>query len=168
MVRPIQRAGLPTVGAILLVALSGCSQEQPCAGYDVVSGVGVMFDHKGYGDLTGGSYELCARSECVKGELRKERITHVSLPLPHDVDPDSGPVRFRVTRQDEDRPLIDTSADVRLVRQTDGCTSSAYNRGLAFTKEKGLMTKVPKAVSDAWGRQIRSQATADLDPASAP
>ncbi|MEV5178021.1 hypothetical protein AB0L10_45135 [Streptomyces flaveolus] len=127
-----------------------------------------MFDQNGYGDLTGASYELCARGECVKGELRQERIKHVNLPLPHDVDPDSGPVRFRVTRQGEDTPLIDTSADVRLIRQTDGCTSSAYNRGLAFTKEKGLTTKIPKSVSDAWDRQIRSQATADQDPSTSP
>ncbi|MEW2513957.1 hypothetical protein [Streptomyces sp. NPDC046870] len=158
---------MPAVVALVLAALSGCSQEGPCAGYDVVSGVGVMFDRKGYVDLAGGSYELCARGECVRGELpRRERITHVSLPLPHDVDPDSGPVRFRVTRQGEIRPMIDASVDVRLIRQTDGCGSSAYNRGLAFSKEQGLATRVPKAVGDAWSRQVGSQATVDPDPPS--
>ena len=164
MKRPIRRASLPAIGAALLAALSGCSQGEPCAGYDVVSGVGVMFDHHGYGDLAGGSYELCTRGKCAKGTLRQERITHVRLPLPHDVDPDSAPVRFRVTREGEDRPLIDTSADVRLTHQTDGCGSSAYSRGLAFTKGKGLTTTIPKTVSDAWGRHVRSPASADPDP----
>ena len=164
MVGPIRRAGLLSVGAALLAAGSGCSYGGPCAGYDVASGVGVLFDHRGYGDLTGGSYELCARGECAEGTLRRERITDVSLPLPRDVDPDSGPIRFRVTRKGERRPVVDTSVDVRLTHQTDGCGSSAYTRGLAFTKEGGLTAKVPKALSDAWGKQVRARATAESDP----
>lgn len=162
--RPIRRAGLLTAGAALLAAGSGCSYGEPCAGYDVVSGVGVLFDHRGYGDLTGGSYELCARGECAEGTLRREQITDVSLPLPRDVDPASGPVRFRVTRKGEQWPVIDTSVDVRLTHWTDGCGSSAYVWGLALTKEGGLTAKVPKALSDAWGEQVRSRATAGSDP----
>ncbi|MFF9085835.1 hypothetical protein ACF1BE_05375 [Streptomyces sp. NPDC014991] len=160
----MRRAGLPAVGAALLAALSGCSQGEACAGYGVVSGVGVTFDRQGYGDLTGGSYELCARGACAKGTLRRERITHVGLPLPHDVDPASGPVRFRVTRKGEGRPFVDTTADVRLTHETDGCGGGAYNRGLAYTKKQGLTTKIPKAVSDAWSRQVGSLATADPGP----
>ncbi|MET8765591.1 hypothetical protein [Streptomyces sp. NPDC004658] len=71
---PIRRAGVAAMGAALLTAGAGCSYGEPCAGYDVVSGVGVLFDRQGYGDLTGGSYELCARGACAKGTLRRERI----------------------------------------------------------------------------------------------
>ncbi|MFC0055330.1 hypothetical protein [Streptomyces actinomycinicus] len=164
--RRIKRAGLVVVGAALMAAASGCHGDAPCAGYGVVSGVGVLFDHRGYGDLTGGSYQLCARGECVKGALRRERITNVRLSLPRDVDPGSGPIRFRVTRKGEGKAVIDTSVDARLIHQTDGCGSNAYSRGLAFTKATGLTTKIPKSLSDAWMKQIRSLATASPDPST--
>ncbi|MFF8021185.1 hypothetical protein ACFZDJ_08645 [Streptomyces sp. NPDC007896] len=151
--------------AALLAATSGCSQAEICAGVGTVSSVGVLFVHQGYGDLGGASFELCARGRCTKGELPQEGVTRVSLPLPHDVDPDSGPIRFRVTRKDAPRPVIDTSADVRLTFQSDNCGGGDYGRGLAFTKEGGLTAKIPKAVSEAWFKQIRSRATSEPDPA---
>ncbi|MEU6667004.1 hypothetical protein [Streptomyces sp. NPDC046727] len=162
------RAGFLAVGTALLAASSGCADTNICAGWDVVPGVGVMFDRAGYGDLQGASYELCARGECTEGRLRQERITHVNLPLPDDVDPDAGPVRFRVTREGAARPVVDASADVRLTHESDGCGGGAYTRGLAFTREGGLTTKVPKSLSDAWMRQVRSEATSDPEPSPDP
>jgi hypothetical protein len=146
----------------LLVAASGCSRAEACAGVGTVAGIGVLFAHEGYGDLRGASYELCARGKCAKGELREEGITDVSLPLPHDVDPDSGPVRFRVTREGAPGPVIDASADVKLTFQSDGCGGGDFNQELAFTKAGGLTTKIPKSLKAAWGKQIRSRATAGL------
>ncbi|MES9520289.1 hypothetical protein [Streptomyces capoamus] len=164
---PTGRAGLVTVGAALLAVTSGCSYGgEPCAGVGTVAGVGVMFDSQGYGDLTGASYELCARGTCAKGTLRHERISHVRLPLPHDVDPDRGPVRFEVTPEGGDRPVIDASADAKLTFQSDGCGGGDYNTGLAFTRATGLTTKIPKSLSDAWTKQLRSLATASPDPSA--
>jgi hypothetical protein len=141
--------------AALLAAASACTYTSPpCAGVGVVAGVGLMFLQEGYGDLAGASYELCARGKCAKGELRQEAITHVSLGLPDDVDPDSGTVRFRVTPKGSTSPEIDASADVRLTLQSDGCGGGAYNRGLAFTKSGGLTTKIPPSVSAAWREHI--------------
>lgn len=154
--------------AVLLVAATGCSHARDCAGVGTVSGVGVLFVHQGYGDLGGASFELCARGTCTKGELRPEGITDVKLPLPHDVDPDPGPIHFRVTRKGATRPVIDASADVKLTFQSDGCGGGDYSRGLAFTKEGGLTAKIAKAVSDAWGKQVRSRATPTSQPDPSP
>lgn len=150
--------------AVLLAVASGCSSTEGCAGMGTVSSVGVLFVHKGYGDLGGASFELCARGRCAKGELRQKGISDVSLPLPHDVDPDSGPIRFRVTRKGAPRPVIDASVDVKLTFRSDGCGGGDYGRGLAFTQEGGLTTKIPKAVSEAWGKQVGSRATSQPDP----
>jgi hypothetical protein len=136
--------------AALLAAVCGCTAQEDCAGVGVTSGVGVMFLHQGYADLAGASYELCARDECVKGELKQEDITKVNLPLPDGVDPDTGPVRFRVTRAGGADPVIDASTDVKLTRQSDGCGGGAYTRGLAFTKDGGLTAKIPARVSQVW------------------
>ncbi|MEU0332412.1 hypothetical protein [Streptomyces sp. NPDC006193] len=162
------RAGLAAVAAAWLAAVSGCSGAQPCAGYGVVSAVVVTVDRTGYGDLTGASFELCARGECSRGGLRRERVTRVSLPLPRDADPGPGPVRFRVVREGAARPVIDTSADVALVFQPDGCGGGAYSRALALTGEGGLTTKIPKSVTDAWRKQLRSEDTADPAPPPSP
>jgi hypothetical protein len=126
------------------------------------------FVHQGYGDLGGAFFELCARGTCTRGELRPEGITDVQLPLPHDVDPGAGPIRFRVTRKGATRPVIDASADVKLTFQSDGCGGGDYNRGLAFTKEGGLTAKIPRAVSEAWGEQVRSRATSTSGPDPSP
>ncbi|MFD6553656.1 hypothetical protein [Streptomyces sp. NPDC058398] len=120
----------------------------------------VLFGRQGYGDLTGAVAELCTRGACAREHLRNEDITNLRLSLPDDVNPDSGLVRFRVIRKGEARPVIDRSADVRLTRQSDGCGSGAYGRGLAFTKDKGLTTKIPKSLQIAWGKQVREQAAA--------
>jgi hypothetical protein len=162
--RSFGRARGIAAGTVLLAAVSGCSYPSDCAGADVVPGVGVMFLRKGYGDLAGAAYELCARGTCVKGVLQQEDITRVRFRLPDDVDPDSGPVRFRVTRKGGFEPVIDASTGVKLVLRSDGCGSGAYTRGLAFTKEGGLTTKVPKSLSRAWVEQVRSQATAEPGP----
>ncbi|MFG2354952.1 hypothetical protein [Streptomyces sp. NPDC048521] len=148
----------------VLAAVSGCSRAEVCAGVGTEAGVGVLFVHEGYGGLDGASYALCARGRCAKGELRREGVTDVRLPLPHDVDPRSGPIRFRVTREGAARPVIDASADARLVFQSDGCGGGDYHGGLAFTKEGGLTTKVPEAVSDAWFNQLRAEETAPSAP----
>lgn len=66
--------------AVLLAVTSGCSSTEGCAGVGTVSSDGVLFVHKGYGDLGGASFELCARGKCTKGELRQEGISDVSLP----------------------------------------------------------------------------------------
>ncbi|MGW3915472.1 hypothetical protein ACWEBX_28705 [Streptomyces sp. NPDC005070] len=126
----------------------------------------VLFQHQGYGDLTGALVELCTRGECTKDRLRNEDITNLHLPLSGDVDPDSGPIRLRVTRRDEAQPVINVSADVRLTFQSDGCDGGAHNRGLAFTKEGGLTTKIPTVLQRAWSQQVRSQATTMPDPSA--
>ncbi|WP_234476100.1 hypothetical protein [Streptomyces sp. MBT65] len=150
----------------LLAAVSACGSPTPCAGVGVVSGVGVMFLHEGYDGLAGASYELCTRGKCAKGELEEEEITKVNLPLPDDVDPDASQLRFRVTRKGTDSPLIDATTDVKLSRQSDGCGGGAYNRGLAFTKDGGLTTKVPASVSAAWVKHVRELATASPSTAA--
>ncbi len=135
----------------LLLAVSACTASAvPCAGVGVDSGVSLLFLRDGYGDLTGASYELCARGECVEGTLPPERVTRLRLALPRDVDPARGPVRLRVTPWQSDDPVIDASTEVGLTYQSDGCGGGAYNRGLAFTKEDGLLTKVPEWVLEAW------------------
>jgi hypothetical protein len=164
MVRPSRRARFPAVAAALLAAVTGCSAPKVCAGVGVASGVGVMFLHEGYAGLAGASYELCARGKCAKGELKQEEITRVNLPLPDDVDPDAGPVRFRVTRKNDTRPLIDASTDVKLTHQSDGCGGGAYNRGLAFTKEGGLTVKIPAKVTEAWRGHLESLAAPSESP----
>lgn len=165
MVMP--KAHAVAAGLVLLMAASGCSDAgADCAGVGVVPGVSVLFGRQGYGDLAGAVAELCTRGACVRERLRNEDITNLRLSLPDDVNPDSGPVRFRVTRKGEAQPVIDRSADVRLTRQSDGCGGGAYGRGLAFTKDKGLTAKIPKALQVAWGKQVRKQATAMPDPST--
>ncbi|MEV6019204.1 MULTISPECIES: hypothetical protein [unclassified Streptomyces] len=168
MARRKARTHAVAAGLVLLAAASGCSYPEACAGVGVESGVSVLFQHQGYGDLAGALVELCTRGACTKDRLGNEGITNIHLPLPNDVDPHSGPVRLRVSRQDEAQPVINVSADVRLTFQSDGCDGGAYNRGLAFTKEGGLTTKIPKALQKAWGKQIRSQAKAMPDPSASP
>ncbi|MFJ8537076.1 hypothetical protein [Streptomyces sp. NPDC093591] len=162
MVGPSGRAQFSGAVAALLAAVTavtGCSAPKACAGVGVASGVGVMFPHEGYAGLAGASYELCARGACAKGELKQEEITRVNLPLPDEVDPDTGPVRFRVIRENDTSPLIDASTDVELTHQSDGCGGGAYNRGLAFTKEGGLTAKIPAKVTQAWRAQFASLAS---------
>ncbi|MDX2697664.1 hypothetical protein PV416_24140 [Streptomyces ipomoeae] len=143
----------------LLLAVSACtSSAVPCAGVGVDSGVSLMFVREGYGDLVGASYELCARGECVDGTLPPENVTRLRLMLPLDVDPDSGPVRFRVTPVRGTEPVIDASTDVELRHQSDGCGSGAYNRALAFTKEDGLLGEVPASVMKAWREDLERPA----------
>lgn len=166
MVRTSRRAHFRVVAAALLAAVTGCSAPEVCAGVGVESGIGVMFVQEGYADLAGASYELCTRGECVEGEVKQDGVTKVELPLPEDVDPGTAPVRFRVTRDGATAPLIDDSVAVKLRHQSDGCGGGAYNRGLAFTKEDGLTPDVPKKISEAWLRQLRSQATAAPEPSA--
>ncbi|MFJ8111192.1 hypothetical protein [Streptomyces sp. NPDC096132] len=144
----------------LLAGVSGCSSPGVCAGVGVVSQVGVFFVEEGYGDLAGASYELCTRGECARGELTQEGISNLHLPLPDDVDPDTAPVRFKVTREGATTPFIDESVEVRLLHQSDGCGGGGYSRGLAYTKEDGLMKSTPDAVFAAWIKQHEEQATA--------
>ncbi|WP_460073464.1 hypothetical protein [Streptomyces sp. YKOK-I1] len=144
----------------LLAGVSGCSGPGACAGVGVVSQVGVFFVAEGYGDLAGASYELCTRGECVKGRLQQEGISKMNLLLPDDVDPDTAPVRFKVTREGARTPFIDESVEVRLLHQSDGCGGGGYSRGLAYTKESGLMKSAPKSVFAAWIKQHEEQATA--------
>ncbi|MFI6009451.1 hypothetical protein ACIBAG_11555 [Streptomyces sp. NPDC051243] len=143
---------------------SGCAGTQLCAGVGVVSEVGVYVVQDGYDGLAGASYELCTRGECVEGEFGQERVSRLTLRLPDDVDPDTAPVRLRVTRDGATTPVIDDSVDVKLLHQSDGCGGGAYNRALAFAKEDGLMPDVPKNISAAWLRQVRSGATASAGP----
>ncbi|WP_416977845.1 hypothetical protein [Streptomyces sp. T028] len=152
-------AGALLAGA-LLVGGSGCAGPAPCAGWGVVSEVGVYFVQDGYGDLAGASAEVCTRGDCAKGTLKQEDISRAFLTLPDDADPDSAPVRFRVTRKGATTPFIDESVDVRLLHQSDGCGGGGYSRALAFTKEDGLLKTVPKAVGAAWMQQLRGEATA--------
>lgn len=145
--------------SVVAVTASACGSSEPCAGVGVTSYVGVMFLQRGYPDLAGASYELCAAGQCVKDKLPQEDITRVSLPLPDDVDADLGTVRFRVTPKGGGAPEIDASSDVQLTRQSDGCGGGAYNRALAFTKEGGLTTTIPSSVTAAWRDHITSLAS---------
>jgi hypothetical protein len=160
MVGPAVRLRVVLVVLGLFAAVCACAGPAPCAGVGVVSGVGLMFPHEGYDNLAGASYELCSRGECVKGKLPREDITKVHLPLPADVDPDTAPVRFRVTRKGAAGPVIDATADVKLARQSDGCGGGGYSRGLAFTTGGGLTPKVPPGLWEAWVKQGEEPATA--------
>ncbi|MEU9451583.1 hypothetical protein [Streptomyces sp. NPDC048277] len=42
----------------------------------------------------------------------------------------------------------------------DGCGGGGCNGTLAFTKENGLTSTVPKAVSEAWAKPVMARATA--------
>ncbi|MER6472881.1 hypothetical protein [Streptomyces collinus] len=151
-------AVLAAVSAVV-VTMSACSGSKPCAGVGVTSQIGVTFLQRGYTDLAGASYELCAGGRCVKDQLEREDITRISLRLPDDVGPDLGTVRFRVTPAGGDHPEIDASTDVKLTRQSDGCGGGAYSEGLAFTKEGGLTRKIPSSVSAAWRKHLKSLAS---------
>ncbi|MFD9095828.1 hypothetical protein [Streptomyces collinus] len=150
------RLGVLAAVSVVAMTASACSGSQPCAGVGVTSQIGVMFLQRGYTDLAGASYELCAGGSCVKDQLEQEDITQLSLRLPDDVGPDLGTVRFRVTPAGSNHPEIDASSDVKLTRQSDGCGGGAYSRGLAFTKEGGLTTKIPSRVSAAWREHLES------------
>ncbi|MFE5190522.1 hypothetical protein [Streptomyces sp. NPDC056628] len=152
---------LTVLAAVSVVAMtaSACSSSKPCAGVGVVSQVGVMFLQRGYTDLAGASYELCAGGRCGKGHLEQEDITQLSLRLPDDVDEHLGTVRFRVTPKGSTHPEIDASTDVKLTHQSDGCGGGASSEGLAFTKEEGLTTKIPPSVSTAWRKHLTSLAS---------
>ncbi|MEU1512554.1 hypothetical protein ABZ490_10395 [Streptomyces sp. NPDC005811] len=160
MIGRVNRLGPAAGAAALLTGLSGCADPELCAGWGVVTEVGVYFVQDGYGDLAGASAEVCTRGECDKGPLRREGVSRVFLTLPEDPDPDAAPVRFRVTRKGATTPFIDASVEVKLLRQSDGCGGGGYSRALAFTKEDGLLKSVPKAVSAAWMKQVRGAATA--------
>ncbi|MET7692764.1 hypothetical protein ABZT06_33170 [Streptomyces sp. NPDC005483] len=153
------RLGVLVIVSAVAVTASACSSSKPCAGVGVTSQVGVMFLQQGYTDLAGTSYELCAGGTCVKDRLEQEDITRVSLPLPGDVDPDLGTVRFRVTPNGSSSPEIDASTDVKLTRRSDGCGGGAYSQGLAFTKEGGLTIKIPSSVTVAWRDHLKSLAS---------
>ncbi|MEU8794441.1 hypothetical protein [Streptomyces sp. NPDC048643] len=153
------RFAVLVIVSAVTAAASACSGPKPCAGVGVTSQIGLMFLQRGYDDLGGAAYELCAGGTCVKGHLEQADITHVNLPLADDVDPDLGAVRFRVTPRGSSSPEIDASSDVKLIRQSDGCGGGAYNRGLAFTKEGGLTTKIPSSVSVAWRDHVKSLAS---------
>ena len=56
--------------------------------------------------------------------------------------------------------VIDASTDVKVTRESDGCCGGAYNRGLAFTKEDGLTTKIPARASAAWVKHVKELASA--------
>ncbi|MGW5371631.1 hypothetical protein ACWER6_30285 [Streptomyces sp. NPDC004009] len=152
----------PTVlAAVSVVAMtaSACSSPKPCAGVGVTSQIGVIFLRRGYTDLAGASYELCAGGRCGKGHLAQEDITRISLRLPDDVDEHLGTVRFRVTPEGSNHPEIDSSTDVKLTRQPDGCGGGAYSEGLALTEEGGLTTKIPPGVRAAWRKHLESLAS---------
>ncbi|MEU4038969.1 hypothetical protein [Streptomyces collinus] len=155
--RPVRLGVLAAVSVVALSA-SACGGSQPCAGFGVTSQIGVMFLQRGYSDLTGASYELCAGGRCIEGDLERQDITRISLRLPADTGPDLGTVRFRVTPEGSSNPEIDASSDVKLSRQSDGCGGGTYSEGLAFTKEDGLTTKIPPRVSAAWRKHIESLA----------
>lgn len=99
-----------------------------------------------------------------QGEFRQEALSHANLPLSDDVDPDTAPVRFRVTCAGATTPFVDDSVDVKLRHQSDGCGGGGRSRAPALTKEDGLLPSVPKKVSAAWTRQIRGEATAPPTP----
>ncbi|KUM86440.1 hypothetical protein AQI94_21930 [Streptomyces pseudovenezuelae] len=159
MVRRTVRLGVLAIVSVVAVTASACSSSKPCAGVGVTSQIGVMFLQQGYTDLAGASYELCAGGKCVKDKLEQEDITRINLPLPDDVDADLGTVRFRVTPKGSGSPEIDASSDVKLTRQSDGCGGGAYSRGLAFTKDGGLTTKIPSRVTAAWRDHLKSLAS---------
>ncbi|MGW1727817.1 hypothetical protein ACWCQK_33495 [Streptomyces sp. NPDC002306] len=158
---PIRYARVTGGVAALVAALSGCADVEACPGVGVVSQVGVYVVQDGYDDLAGASWELCTRGRCVKGEFEQEAVTDASLALPDGVDPDTAPVRFRVTRAGAARPFIDDSVDVRLLHQSDNCGGGGYARGLAYTKEDGLLPSVPEKVWAAWLEQHDFVATAE-------
>lgn len=162
--RKIGRAYVPVTAAALLAVLTGCTDPTPCAGVGVVSQLGVYVVQKDFGGLAGASYELCSRGDCVEGELKGEAVSRVFLSLPDDVDPDTAPVRFRVTRAGAGTPVVDDSVDVKLLQQSDGCGGGGWSRALALTKADGLLPSVPKRVSAAWIRQVRAAATAPPSP----
>ncbi|MDX3615693.1 hypothetical protein [Streptomyces europaeiscabiei] len=164
MVTTARHARVLGGAAALLVGLSGCVDSSTCAGIDVVSQVGVYVVQDGYGDLAGATYELCTRGECAKGELEQTGIANVTVGLPDDVDPDTAPVRLRVTRAGAAKPFIDDSVDVKLAHQSDGCGGGGYSQGLAYTKEDGLLPNVPKEIGKAWVQQRTAEATADPSP----
>lgn len=161
MAMPIRYARVTGGVAALIAALSGCADMETCPGVGVVSQVGVYVVQDGYADLAGASWELCTRGRCVKGEFEQEAVTDVNLVLPDDVDPDTAQVRFRVTRTGAAKPLIDDSVDVKLLHQSDNCGGGGYTRGLAYTKEDGLLPSVPEKVLAAWLEQHESEATAE-------
>jgi hypothetical protein len=86
-------------------------------------------------------------------KLPREGISKLDLSLPDDVDPGTAPVRFRGTRNGAAGPVIDATADVRLVRRSDGCGGGGYSRGLAFTRGGGLTTRIPPGLWEAWGKR---------------
>ncbi len=131
-----------------------------------LSELGVYVMQDGYDGLAGASYELCSRGECVEGELARETVSRVSLSLPDDVDPDTAPVSLRITRAGAGTAFVEDSVDVKLLHQPDGCGGGGHSRALALTKADGLLTSVPKKVSAAWIRQLRSEATAPPSPTS--
>ncbi|MFD3581647.1 hypothetical protein [Streptomyces sp. NPDC058683] len=157
---PIRYARVLGGVAALLAGVTGCADTTACAGVGVVAQVGVFFAQEGYGDLAGASVRLCANGTCVEDRLRKESVSLVTLPLPDDIGPDLGTVRFRVTRRGSTEPLVDASARKKLDFQSDECGGGVYNGGLAFTKETGLTTEIPKSVSKARLQQIMDRATA--------
>ncbi|MFJ3795501.1 hypothetical protein ACIPSJ_04370 [Streptomyces sp. NPDC090088] len=160
MVNTVRYARVFGGAVALLVGLSGCAgSAEPCAGVGVVTQVGVFFAQDGYDGLAGASVRLCAHGRCVEDRIPAEDVTSVNLPLPDDIGPDLGTVRFRVTRKGSTKPFIDASTDKRLSHQSDGCGGGAYNGALAFTKEGGLTATVPKSVSDAWIKQVRTAAS---------
>ncbi|MFD8999685.1 hypothetical protein ACFV0T_01655 [Streptomyces sp. NPDC059582] len=161
MAIPIRYARVTGGVAVLIAGLSGCADTGACAGVGVVSQVGVYVVQDGYDDLAGASWELCTRGKCVRGEFEQEAVTQANLVLPDDVDPDTDPVRFRVTGAGATKPFIDDSVDVKLLHQSDNCGGGGYSRGLAYTKEAGLLPSVPKEVSAAWLEQRESEATAE-------
>ncbi|MFF4270464.1 hypothetical protein [Streptomyces sp. NPDC001536] len=158
--RKIGRVYVPVAAAAFLAVLSGCADPTSCAGVGVVSELGVYVVQEDFGTLAGASYALCSRGDCVEGELQGEAVSRVSLSLPDDVDPDTAPVRLRVTRAGAGTPVVDDSVDVKLLRRSDGCGGGGWSRALALTKADGLLASVPKKVSAAWMRQVRTEATA--------
>ncbi|MEU5887885.1 hypothetical protein ABZ835_13780 [Streptomyces sp. NPDC047461] len=162
--RKFGRVCVPAVTAVVLAGATGCAFQEPCTGVGVRSWVGVYVVQDGYGGLAGASYELCTRGECVKGEFRREAVSGANLPLPNDVDPDTAPVRLRITRAGATTLLVDDSVDVKLLHRSDGC--GGWSGTLALTEEDGLLTSVPKKVSAAWTRQLRSEAAAPPAPTS--
>ncbi|MFF0777696.1 hypothetical protein [Streptomyces sp. NPDC003720] len=165
MKRAVGPGVLAIVSAVTVtVTGSACGGSEPCAGVGVTSQVGVMFLQRAYTDLAGASYELCAGGRCVRDTLEPGDITRLSLRLPDDVGPDLGAVRFRVTPKGGGSPEIDESVDVKLTRQSDGCGGGAYSKGLAFTRQGGLTTKVPPVVTAAWRDHLRSLASPSASP----
>ncbi|MFJ8493555.1 hypothetical protein ACIRBZ_35200 [Streptomyces sp. NPDC094038] len=98
MRNPVRYARVAAGAVTLLVGLSGCAANaEPCGGVGVVAQVGVFFAQDGYDGLAGASVRLCAHGRCVEDRIPAEDVTNVRLPLPDDVGPDLGTVRFRAT-----------------------------------------------------------------------